>query len=229
MPLASTPPVRQEPPAKLQRFYPQSGTYALGIPKNWRPLDPAEAIALRQGKAPEIAANLPADLVTFKPIPGRQYLLGNIDAWMKGKFDGRSLLITEEDGEPPLGEETLRRVRQEYSGTGKLLQVEQTTLGDTQHPAFECQVQLKAEGTFPAIRSLEYLIPTGGKRVRLRFQSWESDYPAAETTFRAMAATAELGQPPDGPDKPSGKLIDAAIIGGIVGLLLIVLHKWTRG
>ena len=203
------------------------GRYDFVAPSGWRQLTPMEARTLQP--------KLPADMRKSLPVPGEFDRFGRIDDWLRGEFDGRCLTTFVKSGEPSLTAETLAEVRTQIADRSTrsgfdytLVSAKQTTVGVASHPAFEVVVGIAASGGGKPMRALEIYAPTGGRTVFLEFRAFESDFPAALPEFRKVIATLVFAREPRGPANLSDRLQNAAIVGAIVGLVLLVLYKWTR-
>jgi hypothetical protein len=80
----------------------------------------------------------------------------------------------------------------------------------------------------PPMQALEIYAPTGGRLIIFQFRANADDFAAALPQFRKAIATLEFAREPEGPAKLSDRLQNAAIVGAVVGLLLLVLYKWSR-
>jgi hypothetical protein len=187
--------------------------YRITLPEGWRQLTPAEVRILRP--------KLPADLREMV-LPGTLDRFGPVDSWLKDGFDGRCLTVVEKEGEPPLDAEGLATIRSWVEARGTYVSGKLATVGPNHHPVLEVVSRI------PPTRALEVYAPTGGRVIIFQFRANEDDFAAALPLFRQALETLVFARKPDGPPKLSDRLQNAAIVGAIVGLVLLVLYKWSR-
>lgn len=199
--------------------------YTLELLPGWRQLTPDEGRALRP--------KLPADLAT-RIVLTQLDRFGAIDAWQKDQFDGRCLTIAREDSEPEMTAATLDEVRSIVAARNQdspfqieIVELKLAELGETKIPVIASTIRLTQNGK-PFAEALEFLIPTGGRTLRLSYRASPADFAAAEPLFRRSAASLVLRRPAQGPKDLADKLEMPLIIGGVVGLILLVLYKTRR-
>lgn len=193
--------------------------YRMAMPDGWRRLTPDEVRALR----PE----LPADLREMV-VPGTFDRFGRVDRWLAGNFDGRCLTVAHREGEPSLDAKALARIRSRVEERGVYVSGKQASLGPNEHPVLEVVSRTRPEPGSRPMQALEIYAPTGGRVIIFEFRAYEDDFADALPLFREALATLVFAREPEGPSKLSDRLQNAAIVGAIVGLVLLVLYKWSR-
>ena len=203
----------QSPPqdARLSR-------YRITLPEGWRQLTPDEARTLRP--------KLPIDM--HKLWPGALDRFGQVDKWLAGSFDGRCLTVAQQEGEPSLDAEALAIIRSWVEQRGTYVSGKQATVGLNNHPVLEVVTRIQPEHWTKPMQALEIYAPTGGRLIIFEFRAYEDDFVTALPQFRQALGTLVFAREPEGPPKLSDRLQNAAIVGAIVGLVLLVLYKWSR-
>ncbi|MEM7200020.1 MAG: hypothetical protein AAF628_07130 [Planctomycetota bacterium] len=209
-----------------ERHFARDRSFSIVLPSGWRQLVPDEARTLQQ----RFSAKFPPDLLT--PRQAGLYPYGPIDAWLRGEVQGRCLTLQKADGEIPVSDEGLADARSPQIAAGWKREVEEARiveLGPDRHPAIECVTALDLGPDAPPIAALELLVPTGGNTLILSFRCWSADLAAALPAFRATTATLQFARPARGESKLSDRLVYPAVVGALVGLLLLVLRKRPSG
>jgi hypothetical protein len=169
-------------------------------------------------------------------IPHVQRSFGPVDQWLTSGFSGPSLLIkTEEGAEITTDEAGIARIKQTWqefaspdSWRRQVLSAEVVELGPGNHPAIECHMRSIPEDGARNLDALEFYAPTGGDLLILSFRSWEDEFPEALTSFRTMADSLTFARPPQGPEELADRLFLAALIGLLIGALLLAANKARR-
>ncbi len=214
-------PETQEP----ERNVDLTRSFSCVMPEGWRQLTPDEAFQLQKAKS-----RIPADLLTGRPAEHFPY--GAIDQWLAGAFDGRCLTMTRRPGEIPTDEqgvEALRehaaRVTRDSGWEQEIVTADVTEVGPGKHKSIVCQTRWVQGSNRPPIQSLVLFVPTGGDTLILAFRTWESDFDAALPFFEQTAATFRFARPPRGSAKLTDRLLYPAIVGALVGALLLLLRR----
>ena len=202
------------------------GRYECTLPRGWRQLTPDEARTLRP--------KLPRDL-RDPPWPGVVDRCGAVDKWLRGEFDGRCLTVGHKEGEHALDTEALAEIRSVVEGrsaeggfTYSYVSGKQAAVGQANHPVLEVVTRIQpSDGTRP-MQALEVYAPTGGNTVIFELRAYEGDFARALPQFRQVLGTLIFAREAKGPTNLSDRLQNAAIVGAIVGLVLLVLYKWSR-
>lgn len=214
----------QEAPPNPPRFIGLS--FAATLPPNWRPLTVDEEITLRPQLIPDMRHLIPGHRVSYGPV----------DRWLESGFDGTALLVElSEAPEIPADEAGIAQIRSRWdtytSPTGDrrtVLSAHIIGLGADHHQAIECRIRSIPGDGGKAVEALEFYVPTGGHLLILSFRSWEDTFPEALTTFREMAGTLTFARPSQGPEELADRLLYAALIGVLIGLLLLAANRARR-
>ena len=193
--------------------------YRITLPEGWRRLTPDEARTLQP--------KLPADLREMV-VPGTLDRFGQVDKWLASSFDGRCLTIAQMEGEPSLDAEALATIRSRVEQRGLYVSGRQATVGLNNHPVLEVVTRMQPGHWTKPMQALEIYAPTGGRLIIFEFRAYEDDFATALPQFRQALQTLVFAREPEGPPKLSDRLQNAAIVGAIVGLVLLVLYKWSR-
>lgn len=193
--------------------------YRLTLPEGWRQLTPGEARTLRP--------KLPRDLREMV-LPGVLDRFGQVDKWLAGSFDGRCLTVGLKAGEPPLDAEALATIRSWVEERGIYVSGTLATVGPNNHPVLEVVTRTQPEHGTKPMQALEIYAPTGGRLIIFMFRAYEDDFATALPLFRQALGTLIFAREAEGPPELSDRLQNAAIVGAIVGLVLLVLYKWSR-
>lgn len=187
--------------------------YRIQLPEGWRQMTPGEVRTLRSKLPPDLREMVKPDVLDR---------FGPVERWLKEGFDGRALTVGQQEGEPALDEEGLAAIRSRVEERGTYVSGKLTKVGLKDHPALEVVRQISS------MQALEIYAPTGGALIVFQFRANVDDFNAALPQFRRAIATLEFAREPKGPAKLSDRLQNAAIVGAIVGLVLLVLYKWSR-
>jgi hypothetical protein len=168
-------------------------------------------------------------------IPGTLDRYGRVDEWLRTEFDGRCLTVGFQEGELGLDAAALAEIRSWVEGRRGVagfkyayISGKQATVGQANHPVLEVVVSIQpGDGTRP-LQALEIYAPTGGNTVIFELRAYQSDFARALPQFRQFLGTLVFAREAAGPAQLSDRLQNAAIVGAIVGLILLVLYKWSR-
>lgn len=211
-------------PGEPERHINRTGAFAFVLPDGWRQVTPDEALQLSR----EPTSLVPADLLSPRQVAFYPY--GAIDRWLGGAFDGRCLTIQQLDGEYPVDQEGISVIRAASSLPGEggwrreVLSAELVELGKGEHQTIQCTVRDQAQGS-RTIKSLVLFVPTGGDTLVLSFRAWEDDYENALPEFHRVSASMTFSRPARGPTDLGDRLLYPALIGALVGLLLLGLRR----
>ena len=202
----------------------EGGVFSVELPTAWRELTPPEALRMRE--------QLPFELQEI--MPGRHFVYGDVERWLRDGFDGRSLLVVARADELPVDAEVLERIEQHWDAwrgpngeRREVIGAEVGTVGTDQHPALILDLRLHSVAPAPALpmRAREYYASSTGQQLILSFRAWEDDWTDAEPLLRRMAASLTFARPPREPARLGDRLLDAGLIGGFVGVVLLLL-RW---
>lgn len=212
-------------PQEPDRHISRTGAFSVVLPDRWRQLTPDEAFALSKRSPPV----LPPDLLT--PTTAAFYPYGEVDRWLAGAFDGRCLTVQQVDGEYPVdddGVSVIREATAKATDDGwqrEIVSTELVELGAAKHPAIQCTVRQVGGRPWPTVVSLLLFVPTAGDTLILGFRTWEEDFEAASAVFQKAAHSMTFARPARGPSKLGDQLLYPALIGALVGLLLLGLRR----
>lgn len=193
--------------------------FMLELPAGWRALQPDEGRALRERKVA-----MPSELLT--PAPPQVLIFGPVEAWQRGEFDGRALVVVETEGEPEVNDAGVTNVRAHWVAQGeavKLGAVTAGTIGPDQHPALLSERDQLA-GEWRGAR-FEAYVPTAGVTLVLSLGWPTEDRAAGAAAWAKLAASAKFARQPRGPTQLGSKLFWAALAGLLIGAVLHTLRK----
>jgi hypothetical protein len=220
--LAQEEPAPASPPPAPGYQRVQGTFFQIDLPEGWRQLLPNEVATVRN--------SVPWAL--RQVVPGRLMVFGEIDAWLAGRFDGRALVVFLDTLEQPVDEvhlaELVERWRDWRSPEGdrrEVLSAEVTTVGRNDHPALCLALRTTQGDGGPDIRALDFHTSTSGRQLILSFRAWENDWVVAEPEIRREAGTLTFPRPPREPEELGDRLWQAAIVGGLVAVLLVAIRQ----
>ncbi len=214
------------PPTQERKpFMSLTRSFSIELPVSWRQVTPSELLELR--------AILPPDIHVTRPTGF--YTVGPVDRWLAGDYDGVELVVQEQGNELSMDQEGVDRIRAHWreasgrEGLGhEVLSSTITHIGPDDHPAILCQRLIVPEGPGTPIQSLDAYIPTGGRQILLSFRSSQEDFSQHLPEFRKMLASATFARAARGSETLGSKLVFPAVVGALVGLILLVLHRRRR-
>jgi hypothetical protein len=209
----------QEP--STRRF--QTSLYAVDLPTSWRTMSPEEAVRLRDG--------LPTDMQHV--LPGRITILGDVDAWLASGFDGKALVVIVEDHSTrPVDAGYLDEVRRhwreyrpENGDRRHVLDARLARVGPAAHPAAIVTSRAEQGNGGRALTVREIYASTSGRQVILSLRSQEDDAEAAAPVFGTIVDSITFARPQGDADELSRRLVMAAFVGALVGLMFLVVRK----
>ena len=218
-----TPPDSRTPEG-MKRF--KLGDFAVDIPERWRPLEPNEVHDLRD--------QLPYDSQEVRP--GTLFAIGDVDAWLKEGYDGRALLVVVKRRSSMAADEadleSIRRHWQDFASLHgdrrEVLSAQIVELGPDRHPALEFEIETRQGNDGKDIRALEIYVPTGGNQLIFSFRSWDDDFARARVSYRQMADSMTFARRPPDRELLGNRLLQAAFVGVLVGLVLLMIRRARR-
>lgn len=200
----------------------RSELFAIDVPADWRRMSVDEVVKLRD--------SLPYDLRTVQP--GGYEVVGAIDGWLAGRFDGRALVVVTQRFEQTVDAEFLDQVRAHWTsfrdpeaGTREVVDSRLIALGESGHPAAVCRIVTTPPAPARRHETLEYYASTSGQRLILGLRSWQDEFEAVLPMFERMGTSLTFARPPQEPDQLGDHLLRAAFAGAIVGLLLLAIRR----
>lgn len=204
-------------------FRAPSGSFSLVLPPGWSVLTPDQARLLRRTQP-----GFPKDLLEL--VPGRYYHVGTVARWLEGGFDGRAVTFLEQEGALTVDEAGIAAVRESVAehartqGTRlELAGVELVRLGIRQHPAIAARLLAEAEDG--PITVLRHYVPTGTRLLVVSLRARTADAAGAIALWQEHLPTLSCAQPPREAASSGGKLLYAAVLGALIGTLLLVLRR----
>ncbi|MGE0143284.1 MAG: hypothetical protein AB7I19_05910 [Planctomycetota bacterium] len=203
------------------------GVWAVELPTAWDALSPADVPDVR---------GLPFDTPPGVFSSRELTVFGDVRRWLREGVGGGMLVVAIFDGERDLDDTLLAELRRPYDqgrterGEHRVIdRAEKTTVGADAHPAFLLEVRgLDAAGS-SSFRSLDVCTVSSGKLLILSFRAWENEWQDIEPRLRRMVASLTFARPPRPRKELSDALIQAAVFGGIVVVVLFVLRAFLRG
>lgn len=220
----ATPP--HVPAPGLQRFTSRGLLFAIDLPSGWRQATPSETRQLR--------AVLPPD--AQRTQPEAYYLVGPVDAWLAGGFDGRCLQVVVQDAEWNTQDQDLpgrlqamwQQIGDQVGARQEIQDLTRTETGMAKYPAIACvRTCTPADGSQP-LRSLDLHIPSGGRQINLSFRCRTAEFPARLPEFQAWLQTLQLPQRARGEATLGDRLWTPLLTGAAVGLGLLLLYRHRR-
>jgi hypothetical protein len=218
----------QEPPAALEAFRNRNGTFQLELPAGWRQIAPNEAVAVREFAASPAALRLTQ--------PHLFYAVGPVDEWLAGNFASPCLYVVEQRDEWYVDDDFAEQLRAswqretETSGVAhELSDVRREKIGEQQ---VEVVVALRTSTPpqpEPRLMSLDVHVPTGNQQLTLSFVARPEQFAERLPEFRRWLATVTLASTPQEQPTVSDRLWTPLVTGAVVGVLLLLLYKHTRG
>ena len=205
-----------------------NGTFQLELPKGWRTLAPNEA--LRIGENPRAPAPL------RRSQPHDFYAVGPIDAWLAGDFSGAWLYVVEQRDPWYIDDDYATRLADSWQREGEqsgiayeLRDVHLEKVGTQQ-----CEAILARRTSTPPAPQLPWVCfdvysPTGNQQVSLSFGCEPTEFDRRLPEFRRWLATLTFARTPAERATLSDRLWTPILTGAIVGVVLIVLYRHTRG
>ena len=196
----------------------------IDLPAAWRSLTPNEAVDLRE--------TAPYPLHSVRP--GTYEVYGPVDRWLAEGFAAapEALVVGRTDYERPVDDENLAELQQiagmvdpggnQRSMTSGVI----GRVGFHDHPAFLFEVGY-ASADHGRFRLFETIASTAGDEYLLQLLTGEGLAGAPERAA-ALRASLHFIAPPEEPEQLSDRLLNAALIGGGIGLLLIGLRAVLR-
>ncbi len=210
---------------QVPRF--RSQHFACDLPVGWRLMTPDEAVVLR--------SQLPFDMQRVDP--GRQFVIGAVDRWLAGGFDGRALVARVDDGVMATTQESVDKISAHWRDwrdpaaddeRRRVVASRITELGQDRHAAIELRLVIENSRAGRDLGALEFYLSTAKRVLILSLRAWDDTFSAAEPELRALADSLTFARPARAPEELSDRLLYAAVVGGLVGLLLLGLSRSRR-
>jgi hypothetical protein len=223
---------------RLATFRNRSGTFQLDLPAHWRQLAPNEARTI--GEDPD------APRLLRLSQPGRFYAVGDVDAWLRRDYTAPFAYVVEQPDEMYLDDDFAERLAEGWqretvdSGVQhRLERIRREKIG-----AQGVEVVLAERhsrpvggpggpggpgGGPPTWSSLDVQAPTGRHQIALSLVTTPDRFARWQPEFRRWIDTLVFAQVRREQSTLTDRLWTPLIVGGLVGLVLLVLYKHTRG
>lgn len=218
---------QQKPAATTATFRNYNRTFQLELPEGWRQIAPGEAV--RVGENPD------APPILRLASPRSYYAVGPVDRWLEGDFSGSWLYVYEQRDEWHVDEDyaaTLRELWQQHGEANgiqhQLRDIHLEKLGSQQ---VECIVATRTttpKAPAKVRTSLDVHAPTARQQITLSFAATEDAFDRWQPEFRRWLDTLTFARTAAEQQSLGDRLWTPLIAGGVVGLVLLVLYRYTR-
>lgn len=211
----------------MQRFFDPARRYHLELPASWRLLAPLEAreLSARPG--------FPKQLHLVEP--GYFHVIGAVDRWLVGEFDGVWLYVNVASDEWVTDDTFVSELAGKWQAISasegiehQLAEVRREKVGAEGYEAITALRTSTPAGDGMATQSLDLHVPSGGRQLSFSFTCSREDFAGHEAAFRRMAATLTLAKRSRGPATWSDRLLTPVLVGSLVGVVLVVLYRRSR-
>lgn len=213
---------------ELTTFRNLNGTFHIELPAAWRQIAPNEAR--------DIGAQPAAPRRLALAQPRHFYAVGPVASWRAGDFSGPWLYVVEQDSEWFVEDDFAAQLRASWDAESaasgdrhELANVVRTKVGTQQVEVVMATRTCSPTDGRPAVKSLDVHAPAGGSQVTLSFGCPPEQFAAMEPTFRRWLATLTFARIQQRQASLGDRLWTPLITGGVVGLVLLLLYKHTRG
>jgi hypothetical protein len=212
---------------KTATFRNYNRTYQLELPEGWRQIAPGEAV--RIGEDPGAPALLRL------ASPRSFYAVGPVDQWLAGDFTGPWLYVFEQRDEWHVDDDyaaTLRDLWRQHGETNgvdhRLRDIHLEKIGAQQ---VECIVATRTSTPKPPAApstSLDVHAPTAKQQISLSFVAPVHAFDRWQPEFRKWLDTLTFARTAAEQQSLGDRLWTPMIAGGVVGLVMLVLYRYTR-
>ncbi|MGC6488832.1 MAG: hypothetical protein ACON4Z_14390 [Planctomycetota bacterium] len=220
----------QQAASSAATFRNYNRTFQLELPDDWRQLAPGEAVRIgEQPAAPPILRLC---------SPRQYYGVGPVDRWLAGDFESPWLYVFEQRDGWHVEDDfaaTLRDLWREHGEANgvrhQLQDIHKERLG-TQ--GVECIVATRTTTPAPPAAqrvSLDVHAPTAQQQITLSFTATPDTFEQHVPEFRRWLTTLTFARVADDQqqqDTVLDRIGRPILIGGIVGLILALLYRYTR-
>ena len=213
--------------AELQTFKNWNRTFQIDLPADWRQIAPNEAVRLRDNPStpPEMRLSQPR----------RFYAVGPVDRWLAGDLSGPWLYVVEQSDAWHVGDDYAEVLRESWRA--------QSEIAETKHEVtdihreeigtqrVDCIVATRTStppAPVPTRRSLDIYAPSGNQQVTLAFSCAPDEYERWQPEFRRWIESLTFARPPREQATLSDRLWTPILVGAAVGIILLVLYKYTH-
>lgn len=221
------PATAQQQPAATETFRNYNRTFQIELPSGWRQVAPGEAV--RIGDDPD------APPVLRLAAPRQYYGVGPVDGWLAGDFSSPWLYVFEQRDEWHVADDyaaTLRELwRKHGEANGLEHQLRDIHLEKLGTQQVECIVAIRTTTPKPPAKqrvSLDVHAPTARQQITLSFTASPEAFDRWQPEFRKWLTTLTFARIAEEPKSLMDRLWTPILVGGAVGLILIVLYRYTR-
>ncbi|MEO0481558.1 MAG: hypothetical protein AAF196_18970 [Planctomycetota bacterium] len=216
---------RREPPppaAGLERTTIMSAL-TIDFPEGFRELLPNEAL--------DYENRWPFVISTTRP--GTYEVFGKVDQWIADGFDGEAVAVARSDFERPTDLSNLESLKEAVEGSDNfgnirtIVAAELAEVGFFDHPAIALEIDY-TDSRFGDFKIFETHGSTSGDEyviVHLLSSERLANDPEAPARLRS---TLRFIAPPKDPEELPDRLINAALLGVLIAIVLLVLRKMQR-
>ncbi|MCB9876925.1 MAG: hypothetical protein H6835_04900 [Planctomycetes bacterium] len=227
-PDAPSPDAQEPAAATTQRFRNHNQTFELDLPVGWRLLTPNEASQLGDSPA--------TPMLLHQSLPRTNFAVGPVEQWFAGDFSAPWLYAVEFDEawyiDEDYADNITARWREESERGDTRYEVEEIRRQRLGTQQVECVTAVRLStppAPRPALRSLDVYAPTANQKVVLSFACPPDVFERWQPEFRRWLATLTFARVAKEQESLSDRLWTPILTGGLVGIVLIVLYRHTRG
>jgi len=223
--LAPTVAAQEEPATATFRNY--NRTFQIELPTGWRQIAPGEAV--RVGEHPD------APSILRLAAPRNYYAIGPIDRWLEGDFSGPWLYVFEQRDEWHVDDDYADTLRELWRKHGEANGVEHELRGihleklGTQQ--VECIVATRTTTPKPPARkrtTLDVHAPTHRQQITLSFAASTAAFDRWQPEFRKWLDSLTFARTAEPAQSLGERLWTPILTGAVVGLVLVLLYRYTR-
>ena len=217
----------QQRPRELETFRNYNRTFQIELPPSWRQIAPGEAfLVAKQADAPRILR---------LSSPRQYYGVGSVDAWLAGDFSSPWLYVHEQRDEWHVGDDYAAELRELWrkhgDSNGERHQLRDIHLEHLGAQNVECIVATRTttcevQGT-PRV-SLDIHAPTARQQITLSFTTTPDEFERWAPEFRKWISTLTFARLAQEPSTFADKIGTPLLVGSVIGLILVVLYRYTR-
>jgi hypothetical protein len=174
---------------------------------------------------------LPEDLHHL-PEPAQLYVVGPVDRWLRGDFDGVLLQVIEGDKD---WNEFTAGIAAEWQRSGaqshmqyELSEQHEAKVGPDGRSVIECVRRAVPVAGGRASQSLDVYAPAGGKSLILAFRTWASEFQARRPELQQWADSLTYAGNARNPAGLGERLWTPLFTGALVGGVLLWLYRRNR-
>lgn len=225
--LVASPAAAQQAAGATATFRNYNRTFQLELPADWRQVAPGEAV--------QISGIESSPPVLWHASPRQFYGVGPVDGWLSGDFSAPWLYIHEQRDEWHVDDDfasTLRELWREHGEANDVEhQLSDVHLAKIGTQGVECIVATrKTTPAPPAVPrvSLDVHAPTAKQQISLSFTATPDTFDRWQPEFERWLTTLTFARVAEEPATIAERLWTPLMVGGVVGLILVLLYRYTR-